>query len=98
MHRAAGLGVATSLASGVLSKAGFAQTPVKGGTLRIGMAGGSTTDSMDVRTYLDTVMINISTSIFDGLVEVTDKNEIKPELLESLEPNSDATEWVCNVR
>jgi peptide/nickel transport system substrate-binding protein len=98
MRRAAALGVATSLASGVLAKAGFAQTPVKGGHLRIGAAGGSTTDSMDVRTYLDTVIINISTSIFDGLVEVDDKNQIQPELLETLEPSDDATEWVCNVR
>src|SRR5262245_26267277 len=86
MRRAAALGVATSLASGVLAKAGYAQTPVKGGHLRLGSAGGSTTDSMYVRTCLGTVMINISTSIFDGLVEVDDKNQIQPELLETLEP------------
>lgn len=98
MRRAAALGVATSLASGVLAKAGYAQTPVKGGTLRVGIAGGSTTDSLDITTYTDTVMINVSTSIWDGLVEVDDKNQIQPELLETLEPNADATEWVCNVR
>ena len=39
MRRAAALGVATSLASGVLAKAGYAQTPVKGGNLRVGIAG-----------------------------------------------------------
>src|SRR5688572_32302895 len=98
MRRAAALGVATSLASGVLAKAGYAQTPVKGGTLRVGIAGGSTTDSLDIRTYTDTTMINVSTSVYDGLVEVDDKNQIQPELLESLEPSDDATEWVCNVR
>src|SRR5919109_1710354 len=98
MRRAAALGVATSLASGVLAKAGFAATPVKGGTLRIGIAGGSTTDSMDVTTYTDTTIINISTSVFDGLVEVDDKNQIQPELLESFEPSDNAQEWVCNVR
>ena len=98
MRRAAALGITTSLASGVLTKAGFAAAPVKGGTLRIGMAGGSTTDSLDVTTYTDTVMINVSTSIWDGLVEVDDKNQVQPELLESLEPNADASEWVCNVR
>ena len=70
MRRAAALGVATSLASGVLAKAGYAQTPVKGGNLRVGIAGGSTTDSMDITTYTDTTMINISTSVFDGLVEM----------------------------
>ncbi|HWA48502.1 MAG TPA: ABC transporter substrate-binding protein [Dongiaceae bacterium] len=98
MRRATALGVATSLASGVLAKAGYAQTPVKGGTLRVGIAGGSTTDSLDIRTYTDTTMINVSTSIYDGFVEVDDKNQIQPELLESLEPSDDATEWVCNVR
>jgi peptide/nickel transport system substrate-binding protein len=98
MRRAAALGVATSLASGVLAKAGFAATPTKGGTLKIGMAGGSTTDSMDVTTYTDTTIINISTSVFDGLVEVDDKNQIQPELLETLEPSDNAQEWVCNVR
>ncbi len=98
MRRATALGVATSLASGVLAKAGYAQTPVKGGTLRVGIAGGSTTDNLDITTYTDTTMINVSTSVFDGLVEVDDKNQIQPELLESLEPSDDATEWVCNVR
>lgn len=98
MRRAAALGVATSLATGVLAKAGFAQTPVKGGHLRIGIAGGSTTDSMDITTYTDTTMINISTSVFDGLVEVDDKNQIQPELFETLEPSDNAEEWVCNVR
>jgi peptide/nickel transport system substrate-binding protein len=98
MRRAAALGVATSLASGVLAKAGFADMPVKGGTLKVGIAGGSTTDSMDITTYTDSTMINISTSVFDGLVEVDDKNQIKPELLESLEPSDNAQEWVCNVR
>src|SRR5262245_7128708 len=66
--------------------------------LKIGMAGGSTTDSMDVTTYTDTTTINISTSVFDGLVEVDDKNQIKPELLEPLEPSNSAEEWVCNIR
>lgn len=98
MRRAAALGIATSLASGVLAKAGYAQTPVKGGNLRVGIAGGSTTDSVDITTYTDTTMINISTSVFDGLVEVDDKNQIQPELFETLEPSDNALEWVCNVR
>src|SRR5919108_2312542 len=98
MRRAAALGIATSLASGALAKAGFAQTPAKGGNLRVGIAGGSTTDNMDITTYTDTTMINISTSVFDGLVEVDDKNQIQPELFETLEPSDNAQEWVCNVR
>jgi peptide/nickel transport system substrate-binding protein len=98
MRRAAALGVVASVASGVLAKAGYAQAPVKGGNLRIGIAGGSTTDSMDITTYTDTTMINISTSVFDGLVEVDDKNQIQPELFETLEPSDNADEWVCNVR
>ena len=34
--------------------------PKKGGTLRMGVEGGSASDSFDPRTYADSVMINIS--------------------------------------
>jgi peptide/nickel transport system substrate-binding protein len=50
LEGAALLGVSTALATSTLSKAGFAATPKKGGTLRLGIGGGSTTDSLDPRT------------------------------------------------
>ncbi len=55
--RAAALGIATSLSSGILATSAFAETPKKGGTLRLGMEGGSPSDSLDPRTYADSVMI-----------------------------------------
>ncbi len=41
----------------------------KGGTLRIGMEGGSATDSLDPRTYADSVMIAAALCCMNGLVE-----------------------------
>ena len=61
MRRAAALGITTTLASGILSSAGYAKdTPKKGGLFRLGMEGGSPSDSLDPRTYADSVMIAAS--------------------------------------
>jgi peptide/nickel transport system substrate-binding protein len=58
MRRAAALGITTTLASGLLASAGYADdTPKKGGTLKLGMEGGSPSDSLDPRSYADSVMI-----------------------------------------
>jgi len=69
-----------------------------GNVLRLGMAGGSTTDSLDPRTYLDWVPINIGYQIMNGLVEIDAAGNAVPELLESWESSPDAREWVFTVR
>ena len=43
--------------------------PKKGGVLRLGLAGGSTTDSVDITSYNDSVMIDVAHGLFNGLVE-----------------------------
>ena len=64
MRRAAALGITTTLASGILSSAGYAaDTPKKGGLFRLGMEGGSPSDSLDPRTYADSVMIHASLTV-----------------------------------
>ena len=53
MGRAAALGASSAAISTMLSKASAATTtdaPKSGGTLKLGLAGGSTTDSLDIRT------------------------------------------------
>ena len=61
----AGMAVAPSLLAGTAQAA----TPKVGGTFRIGMEGGSATDSLDPRTYSDSVMIAASLAVMNGLVE-----------------------------
>ena len=100
LGRAAALGASTLAISNALGavEAYAAETPRAGGTLRLGLAGGSTTDSWDIATYNDTVMIAASRGIFDGLVEWGEDGKPKPDLAASFEPSKDAREWVFNLR
>ena len=75
-----------------------ADTPKKGGTLRLGMEGGSASDSIDPRTYADSIPISYGYQIFNGFVEIDENGDAKGELLESWETKPGATEWVFNVR
>ncbi len=72
--------------------------PKKGGTLRLGMEGGSASDSLDPRTYADSVPISYGWQIWNGLVEVDEKGNAAGELAESFEPKPGATTWVFNLR
>jgi peptide/nickel transport system substrate-binding protein len=94
LERGAALGLATALPFGVAR----ADTPQQGGTLRLGLGGGATTDSLDPRTYTQTVPRNIGQQICNQLVEITSQNKLIPELAESWEMKPGATEWVFNIR
>ncbi len=68
------------------------------GMLRIGMAGGSTADTLDPRTFVDFVPINVGYQIMNGLVEIDAQGRAVPELLESWEPQADARVWTFTLR
>ena len=72
--------------------------PKKGGTLRMGMEGGSPSDSLDPLTYADSIPITLSMMLFNGLVEIADNGDATGELLESWEAKPGAAEWIFNVR
>lgn len=88
-----GLGATTSLADRVR-----AEEPRKGGTLKLGMSGGSTTDSLDPRTFTDWVPVFTGYSFYNPLVEIDDRNQATPELAESWEVRPGAAEWIFNIR
>src|SRR5689334_5092744 len=98
MARAAALGVTTSLASGVLAKAGYADEPKKGGTLNIGIAGGSTTDSLDPTTYTDSMAFNTAFAIMNQLIEIDPNNKPIPSIFESWEASDGGKKWVFKVQ
>jgi peptide/nickel transport system substrate-binding protein len=100
LGRAAALGAsASAIASALTSVAAFAaETPKKGGTLHLGLGGGSTTDSWDIGSYTDSVMIDASHGVFNGLIEWAEDGKPKPDLASSIEPSKDAKEWVFNLR
>ena len=98
--RAAVLGASSVTLSTMLESAAkaAAETPKKGGVLRLGLAGGSTTDSADITSYNDSVMIDVSHGLFNGLVEWAQDGKPVPELAESFEPKNGAKDWVFNLR
>src|SRR5205085_2399044 len=75
-----------------------ADTPKKGGTLKLGMEGGSASDSLDPRTYADSIPISYGWQIWNGLVEVDSKGDAVGELAESFEAKPGATSWIFNIR
>src|SRR3954469_12543338 len=97
MAGAAALGLGFGLGFG--SGPALAQdTPKKGGTLKLGMEGGSASDSLDPRTYADSIPISYGYQIWNGFVEVGANGDATGELLESWEAKPGATEWIFNVR
>jgi peptide/nickel transport system substrate-binding protein len=99
--RAAALAGAAGAISGLSGLSGCA-VPEGGddgnGMLRIGMAGGSTSDTLDPRTFVDFVPINVGYQIMNGLVEIDDQGRAVPELFESWEPQGDARVWAFTLR
>lgn len=99
MAGAAGLGL-TTLASGLIVPSAIAQeaAPARGGVLKLGIGGGSTTDNFDIRILNDWVPVNQGYMVFNGLVEIDKDNRAQPELFETWEPSADAKEWTFNIR
>ena len=92
------LGASTVLATSLAGTSSRAETPNKGGTLKLAMAGGSSTDSMDTATTNDIVGIFNDFTTFNCLAELTPDREVIPELAESWEARPGAQEWVLNIR
>ena len=82
MAQAAALGVAATVPA-LASESALAAMPRKGGHFKIGIGAGSTTDSLDPATYLDTYMQTVGHGFQSYLMEVNDKSEAIPALAAS---------------
>ena len=69
--KASALGATAALSTSILGGPALAATPKKGGTLRIGIGHGSTTDTLDPATFTDTYTQFIGYALRNTLVEVT---------------------------
>ncbi|MBW1867504.1 MAG: ABC transporter substrate-binding protein [Deltaproteobacteria bacterium] len=70
----------------------------KGGRLRLGLGGGSTTDSLDPATMKDAMAYNINWQVRNCLTEVDYEGNIVPELAESWNSSPDAKKWTFKLR
>ncbi len=93
------LGAALAAGAGLaIGPARAEDAPRQGGTLRLGLAGGSSSDSLDPRGFNDTVNICTGHAVFNALVEWGADGKPYPELAESFEAKPGAREWVFNIR
>ena len=76
-----------------------AAMPNKGGRLRIGTAGGSTTDTLDTAGLPDSMPQNISFGqLRNCLIEIDHEANPRPELAESWDATPDAKRWTFKLR
>jgi peptide/nickel transport system substrate-binding protein len=81
-----------------LARDAFAATPKKGGTLRLGIGHGSTTDTLDPATIENLYMQVVGGAIYNKLTLVDNEGQLAPEIAESWEPTPDAKEWRFKLR
>ena len=99
--RATAFGASSAAISSLLASAAAtaADAPKIGGVLKLGLAGGSTTDSLDFRTTTDCVMIDCSHGIWNCLAKWdAGRQDRMPELAESWEPANGANDWIFKLR
>ncbi len=98
LARASALGIAAAVSPALLATKARAATPKKGGRLRLGLSGASTTDSLDPATLPDITPQVINTQIRNRLIEIDYKGNPIPELAESWESTPDAAKWTFKLR
>ena len=96
--RVSALGLMAAVSPALLSSEAKAAAPKKGGRFRMGLAGGSTTDSLDPGTLPDMVPQMANRQLRNSLVETNYKSEPIPELAESWDSTPDATKWTFKLR
>ncbi|WP_433989606.1 Nickel-binding protein NikA (plasmid) [Pseudoseohaeicola sp. NH-UV-7] len=98
MGKAAAMGVSAVAASTMFANAVKAAGPVKGGTFRIGVQGGESTNSQDPALWASDVPIAGGNHWGETLVEVGPDGEIENLVAESFEGSADAKTWRFKVR
>lgn len=97
--RAAALGVTAFAANSMLAGRAEAQeTPKRGGMIKIGSAGGESTNTQDPALTASNVPLNNIRCWGEPLVEVSADGEIEYRLAESVEASKDAKTWSFKIR
>lgn len=94
----AAAGAIAALPATVSSQRANAATPKKGGTFRFGLGGGATSDSLDPATFSESYMQTVGYGLRNCLAEMTNEDELVPELAESWEASPDAATWTIKLR
>ena len=96
--RAAALGLSAALANSIFGNAVQAAGPKKGGTMRIGLQGGSSSDSLDPALATNQVMLSVIRMWGEPLVDLAFDGGIEPKVAESFSSSEDAVTWTFKLR
>ena len=96
--KATALGVSSTVASTMFAEAIEASGPVKGGTFRMGIQGGESTNTQDPALYASHVPLAGGRQWGETLVEVTSTGDLDPLIAESWEGSADAKTWRFKIR
>ena len=97
MGRTAALGMALSASSSLFSKA-HASTPKRGGHMRLAMAHGSTSDTLDPATITNGIQWTAVYGVANTLTEVDASGNLVPSLATEWSSSPDATVWTFKLR
>lgn len=97
IRRAGLLGVAAPAAAHLFAGSALA-APKKGGVFRYGLAGASTTDTLDPGGITDFFMQSFSSGIRGELTEINHKSEILPAIAESWGAENGGKIWRFKIR
>lgn len=97
--RASALGFSVALSPMLFGGTSRAATPKKGGQLKIGASGCSTTDNLDP-AIIDTFFLQLMQQgqLRNNLVEIDHEGKAIPELAESWDASPDAKVWTFKLR
>lgn len=98
MGRAAALGVTAMGAGSLIATQVRAQGAVKGGTIRVGIQGGSSTDSLDPATATNATASQILRMWGEPLVELDADGGLERVLAEDFSASPDAKTWSFKIR
>lgn len=98
LGRAAALGVTAVSANALLSTAVQAAGPMKGGTIKVGIEGGSTTDSLDPASVTNSTGTQVSRLWGEPLLELAPKGGLDHRLAEEHSASADARVWTFKIR
>lgn len=90
--------VLTSCGTGPAVEFDTEAEPVSGGELRVGLTGGSSSDSLDAHIPVNSGDTARVINLYEGLLRRDDDYNIEYRLAESFESNDDATEWTVQLR
>ncbi len=93
-------GVTLTVAEQLLTdgKAVLAATPKKGGSLRMSSNLHGPDDQLDPTVFTSTIDYTRGRAIYNSLTQIGEGLVPNPDLAESFEPNSNATEWTFKIR